>query len=101
MYTFAIQTNRRGAGVAERGSLLRSCTLTGTGGSNPFLSAENNTCILCKNVSFAKVSGYSVARLSRLLWEQEVAGSNPATPTKVNYIGTSVTCHRLPIESAR
>ena len=26
-------------------------------------------------------SGYSVARLSRLLWEQEVAGSNPATPT--------------------
>ena len=27
-------------------------------------------------------SGCSVARLSRLLWEQEVAGSNPATPTK-------------------
>ena len=26
-------------------------------------------------------SGCSVARLSRLLWEQEVAGSNPATPT--------------------
>ena len=31
--------SRRGAGVAERGSLLRSCTFTGTGGSNPFLSA--------------------------------------------------------------
>ena len=28
------------------------------------------------------ISGCSVARLSRLLWEQEVAGSNPATPTK-------------------
>ena len=27
-------------------------------------------------------SGCSVARSSRLLWEQEVAGSNPATPTK-------------------
>jgi hypothetical protein len=27
-------------------------------------------------------SGCSVARLARLLWEQEVAGSNPATPTK-------------------
>ena len=26
-------------------------------------------------------SGCSVARLSRLLWEQEAAGSNPATPT--------------------
>ena len=28
------------------------------------------------------LSGCSVARLSRLLWEQEAAGSNPATPTK-------------------
>ncbi len=27
------------------------------------------------------LSGCSVARLSRLLWEQEAAGSNPATPT--------------------
>ena len=26
-------------------------------------------------------TGYSVVRLARLLWEQEVAGSNPATPT--------------------
>ena len=29
------------------------------------------------------VSGRSVVRLSRLLWEQEVAGSNPAAPTKI------------------
>ena len=29
-------------------------------------------------------TGCSVARLSRLLWEQEAAGSNPATPTKEN-----------------
>jgi hypothetical protein len=29
------------------------------------------------------LSGCSVARLSRLLWEQEAAGSNPATPTKI------------------
>ncbi len=33
------------------------------------------------NVIFALISGCSVARSSRLLWEQEVAGSNPATPT--------------------
>ncbi len=26
-------------------------------------------------------SGCSVARLSRLVWDEEVAGSNPATPT--------------------
>ena len=45
----------------------RKCCL----GSSPSLSAE---------VTF--FSGCSVARLSRLLWEQEVAGSNPATPTK-------------------
>ena len=30
---------------------------------------------------FLEFSGCSVARLSRLLWEQEAAGSNPATPT--------------------
>src|SRR5690554_46709 len=35
-------------------------------GSNPCLSA---------------FSGCSVARSSRLVWDQEVAGSNPATPT--------------------
>ena len=29
-------------------------------------------------------SGRSVARLSRLLWEQEVASSNLAAPTKEN-----------------
>ena len=35
-----------------------------------------------KIVLLQTFSGYSVARSSRLLWEQEVAGSNPATPTK-------------------
>ena len=44
-------------------------------GSNPCLSAEFLVLVDCP-------SGCSVARLSRLLWEQEVAGSNPATPTK-------------------
>ena len=39
-------------------------------GSNPGLSANKlNT-------------GCSVARLSRRVWDAEVAGSNPATPTK-------------------
>ena len=48
---------------------------TGNGrqGSSPCLSAKMIT-----------ESGCSVVRLSRLLWEQEVAGSNPATPTKFN-----------------
>ena len=33
----------------------------------------------------AKFSGCSVVRLAHLLWEQGVAGSNPATPTKFEY----------------
>ncbi len=31
-----------------------------------------------------KISGYSVVRLTRLLWEQEIRGSNPLTPTVIN-----------------
>ena len=41
-------------------------------GSSPCLSAK-------KIVH----SGCSVARLSRLVWDEEVAGSNPATPTQL------------------
>ncbi len=82
--------SRRGAGVAERGSLLRSCTFTGTGGSNPFLSAIFNRTYFVQGFSeFSKQalqytnSGCSVARSSRLVWDEEVAGSNPATPTSI------------------
>ncbi len=32
------------------------------------------------------ISGCSVARSSRLVWDEEVAGSNPATPTEINSI---------------
>ena len=32
-----------------------------------------------------KFSGCRVVRLAHLLWEQGVAGSNPATPTKFEY----------------
>ena len=34
----------------------------------------------------AKFSGCSVVRLAHLLWEQGVAGSNPATPTNSFYL---------------
>ena len=34
------------------------------------------------------LSGCSVARSSRLVWDEEVAGSNPATPTKTSNIVT-------------
>jgi hypothetical protein len=35
-------------------------------------------------IPYYKVSGCSVARLSRRVWDAEVAGSNPATPTLIN-----------------
>ena len=34
-------------------------------------------------------AGRSVVRLARLLWEQEVAGSNPAAPTRKFEVGLS------------
>ena len=48
-----------------------------------------------------RFTGCSVARSSRLLWEQEVAGSNPATPTKINLIGILMTSHLVPMKSGR
>ena len=48
-------------------------------GSNPTLSAILNHIFIQK-----APSGCSVARLSRHVWDVEAAGSNPATPTKLN-----------------
>ena len=45
-------------------------TRKGRVGSNPTPSA-----------TFGQFSGRSVVRSSRLVWDQEVAGSNPAAPT--------------------
>ncbi len=43
----------------------------------------NNVLNVNKSSIFAvQFSGCSVARLSRRVWDAEVAGSNPATPTK-------------------
>ena len=38
-----------------------------------------------KKVIFSKaiLTGYSAVRLAHLVWDQGVAGSNPATPTKI------------------
>ena len=38
---------------------------------------------LGSNPSLSAISGCSVARLSRRVWDAEVAGSNPATPTNI------------------
>ena len=39
---------------------------------------------ICSPKNDNQNSGCSVARLSRRVWDAEVAGSNPATPTKIN-----------------
>ena len=44
-----------------------------------FITKRMYLCLLLNEKSF---SGCSVARSSRLVWDEEVAGSNPATPTK-------------------
>ena len=38
-------------------------------------------------------SGCSSARLERLVWDQEVGGSNPLTPTGVIFHKFRVLCH--------
>ena len=55
--------------MAETTSLLNWRAGNRTAGSNPALSASTNQ------------SGFSSARLECLVWDQEAAGSNPATPT--------------------
>ncbi len=67
---FSLKPFRRGGWVAETTSLLNWRTGNCTGGSNPPLSAQEF------------YSGYSTVRLVYLVWDQGVAGSNPATPTK-------------------
>ena len=52
-------------------------------GSNPCLSAIYRLITIV-------FSGCSVARLSRLVWDEEVAGSNPATPTNIKRAFTIV-----------
>jgi hypothetical protein len=42
------------------------------------------------------ISGCSVARSSRLVWDQEVAGSNPATPTFFTGFGRIAQLDRAP-----
>ena len=65
---------RRGAGVVTE-QIANLSSGNRCQGSSPCLSANKDN-----------RSGCSVARLSRLLWEQEVAGSNPATPTNQTFI---------------
>ena len=71
--------------MAETACLLNMCTRNRTGGSNPPLSATkywDGFPNAFAGIESRIYSGCSVARLSRLVWDEEVAGSNPATPTK-------------------
>ena len=61
--------------MAETSSLLNCRTRKGTEGSNPSLSAAKFAGL------FERISGCSAVRLAYLVWDQVVAGSNPATPT--------------------
>ena len=45
------------------------------------LSVQKNVVILHRFCNSNMHSGCSAVRLARLLWEQEVPGSNPGTPT--------------------
>ncbi len=71
--------------MAETSSLLNCRTRKGYRGfESPSLREQYKTCypvLRGKVFKFTKSSGCSVARLARLLWEQEVASSNLATPT--------------------
>ena len=67
MFFYNIGNYRRGAGVVTE-QIANLSTGNRRQGSSPCLSAF-------------LFSGCSVARSSRLVWDQEVAGSNPATPT--------------------
>lgn len=62
-------------------------TRKGRKGSNPLPSAIKN-------------SGRSVVRSSRLVWDQEVAGSNPAAPTKENSFGSFLFLNKAYLKDA-
>ena len=75
--------------MAETSSLLNCRTGNCTGGSNPPLSASNRFDVRIwlrgkdRNYQPCKFSGCGAVRLAHLVWDQGVAGSNPATPTRV------------------
>ena len=48
---------------------------------NYIIVAQDRNVYICTPL---EISGYSVARLSRLVWDEEVASSNLATPTKAS-----------------
>ncbi len=48
-----------------------------------FLAINQMIYIYLHPLKDSQFSGCSVARLSRRVWDAEVAGSNPATPTKL------------------
>ena len=46
------------------------------------LGSIKKSCTFASLLENQSLSGCSAVRLARLLWEQEVPGSNPGTPTK-------------------
>jgi hypothetical protein len=45
-------------------------------------NAARERALSASSVNRNEFSGYSAAWLARLIWDQEVAGSNPVTPTE-------------------
>ena len=102
IFIFATPSNRGSwwdAWVAERNGLLNRRT----GNTVPRVRIPPSPRKVWEgSQAFLKGSGRSVARLSRLLWEQEVASSNLAAPTgkqkpHQKWCGFFMLCYCVPI----